>query len=106
MTDDQRITDLANRVDRIETDLWAELRQISATLTKLEVSAARNHCPAPGKCIWLESALSSSVLRIEKLELRMIDMDQWRFRMIGGLGVLMIALTVFAPFIRKLLRLE
>ena len=106
MTEKEEIARLDARVGKLEDDIWNELKGIRVTLTAIQVSQAGNHCPSPGKCLQLDTALGSAVLRIERLEMRLMELDQWRFKMLGGLGVLMVALTIFAPYIRKLLNLQ
>ena len=106
MTSDQRIDKLEERVNRIDDSIWTELKSINEKLTLLQVSEAKNHCPVPGKCLTLDTALGSAVLRIERLELALIDIDRWRNRMMGGLALVVLIATLFGPSIRKLLRLE
>ncbi len=106
MTNEQRIDKLEERVNRIDDSIWAELKSIREILTSLQVSQAKHNCPAPGKCLMLDTALGSAVLRIERLELALIDIDRWRNRMMGGLALVVVVATLFGPVIRKMLKLE
>jgi hypothetical protein len=38
--------------------------------------------------------------------LRMMDLEKWQGRMLGGIAVLMIVLTLFGESLRQLLRLS
>jgi hypothetical protein len=106
MTEQEEIDRLDARVTKIEGDIWAELKTIRETLVALQINSARSGCPSPGKCLQLDTALGSAVLRIERLELRMMEIDAWRYRILGGIAVLLCALTLFGPSIRKMFNLE
>lgn len=83
MTDQEQINRLERRVDNIETDIREQLGAIFTKLTAIEIAAARSQCPAPGKCLQLDTALGSSVLRIERLEMRMMAIERWRSWLTG-----------------------
>ena len=106
MTEHEEIDRLDARVTKIEGDIWEELKTIRETLVALQITSARSHCPSPGKCLQLDTALGSAVLRIERLELRMLEIDAWRYKILGGIAVLLCLITLFGPLIRKTLHLE
>jgi hypothetical protein len=120
MTADERTDKLEQRVDRLEDAYKAD---VSAIHTKLDalVTAVNNHmvtavkreCPSPGACIGLSENLkgqitahNATMLRVERLELRMMDLEKWQGRMLGGIAVLMVVLTLFGESLRQLLRLS
>ena len=120
MTAEERTEKLEIRVDRLEDqyrgDVTALHLKIDALVTAVNAStlrASKNECPSPGACVALSSELkntimahTSTMLRVERLELRILDIEKWQWRMIGALSVLMVVLTLFAPTIRQMLNLE
>lgn len=120
MTADERTHRLEQRVDRLEDQYRDDVSAIHGKLDSLVqsvnsvlVRTAKTECPAPGSCMSLSADLkativahTSTMLRVERLELRILDLERWQWRMIGALGVLMVALTLFAPSIRKIIGLE
>ena len=120
MTADEQIERLESRVDRLEDQYRTDVTAIHAKLDTLVnsinaalVKSAKSECPSPGACIGLGLELKNQViahnatmLRVERLELRILDMEKWQGRTIGGMAVLITALTLFAPLIRKLFSLE
>lgn len=120
MTAEERTAQLEGRVDRLEdryqTDVVAihsKLDSLQTLISKSLVETAKTACPAPGSCIVLGESLKATIaahnatmLRVERLELRMMEIERWQGRLFGGCAVLMTLLTLFAPAIRKLLHLE
>ena len=120
MSESERIARLESCVDRIEDDLSKEMERLSVKIDALGacinnhlISAAKSHCPAPGSCVSLSSDLrhvilshDSTMKKVIYLEGRILSIEKWQSRTMGGLAVLMILLTLFAPSIRQLLRLE
>lgn len=121
---DDRVTRLEERTNAEVIALHAKLdTKIAGICTKLDemltilnnslVANAKNSCPSPGACIGLGVELkahivahNATMLRVERLELRMMDMEKWQGRLLGGLSVVMVVLTLFGPALRKLLNLE
>lgn len=83
MTTEEQVQRLDMRVTAIENDVWNKLTLLDEKITALTIAVTSNHCPAPGKCLQLETALGSAVLRIEKLELQWIDFIKWRAWLTG-----------------------
>ena len=120
MTPDKQIEQLDNRVTRLEERTDSEISAIHSKLDALVtavnksiVRSVKSECPAPGSCLVLSeqlkaqvSAHNATMLRVERLELRMLEGEKWQGKVIGGVCVLMTLLTLFAPTIRQLLRLE
>ena len=80
---DERIERLEVRVDKIEDRINVNLQRIFEALEELKVGAAKHACPSPGACIGLGDKLQETIkhhhatmLRVERLELKMIDMDR------------------------------
>lgn len=119
MTNDERTERLENRVDRLEDAYKADIVAIHAKLDALVTSvnsfvvrSVKNECPTPGACVGLAENLkntiiahNSTMLRVERLELRILAIECWQWRMIGALSILMVILTLFAPMIRAFLRI-
>ena len=120
MTPTDQIDKLEDRVtrleDRTQTDIVAIHAKLDSLLTiinKALVDGAKNACPSPGACVTLAVDLrnqivahNATMLRVERLELRILDMEKWQGRTIGAIAVLITLLTLFAPLIRKLFNLE
>lgn len=120
MTADERTDRLETRVDRLEDQyrediaaIHAKLDSVVAAINGALVSSAKHACPAPGACVGLSAELKATItahnatmLRVERLELRILDIEKWQWRMIGALSLTIVVLTLFAPTIRKLLNLE
>jgi hypothetical protein len=120
MTADEQIDKLDDRVTRLEdrtnteiVAIHAKLDSLLTLITKAQVDVAKTVCPAPGSCVLLGESLRSTIaahnatmLRVERLELRMMEIEKWQGRWFGGVAVLMTLLTLFAPFIRQLFNLE
>lgn len=83
MTTEEQVQKLEIRVSKIEDDFWKKLDSIEEKVNGLTLAITSNHCPAPGKCLQLDSALGSAVLRIERLELQWIDFIKWRAWLTG-----------------------
>jgi hypothetical protein len=119
MTPDKQIEQLDNRVTRLEDRTETEITAIHAKLDSLVtllnshmVSAVKRECPSPGACVGLSenlkthiSYLTATTARVERLELRMMDLEKWQGRMLGGVAVLMVLLTLFGENIRHILRI-
>ncbi len=121
MTSTEQIDKLEDRVtrleDRTETNIVAIHTKLDSLLTLINGlmvdTAKKPECPSPGACISLGVELknqivahNSTMLRVERLELRILDMEKWQGRTIGAIAVLITLLTLFAPAIRKLFNLE
>jgi hypothetical protein len=73
-------------IKSIDTKLDALTAAINATM----IDSARNHCPSPGACIGLSSELqhtiaahNATMLRVERLEIQLIQLHQERAKIIG-----------------------
>lgn len=117
MTDNDRIEKLEVRVDRLETSIANDLRRIFEKLETLGVSAAKNACPSPGACISLGNdlehgmkLLTAVTLRVERLELQLIALNQQKAWIMGAWAVVAIIAAaigslggiIIAHFIGKL----
>ena len=106
MTTDDRVTELANRVDKLETNLWAELKEINAKLSTMAVQAASKSCPDPGACILLRAELATVRAQAKTDHEAIMKLDRWQ-AWLTGIGVCAIfTLTLFGPTLRKLFKLE
>lgn len=115
-----RLELLESRVDRVEAQYRSDIGEIhrkidalSALVSKSFVESAKNACPSPGLCLTLNETVkgqiaiqNSTMLRVERLEIRILAMEKWQGRIIGGMAILVFLLTIFAPAIRKMLSLE
>ncbi len=80
---EERIERLESRVDKIEDRISVNLQRIFESLEELKIGAAKHACPAPGSCITLGEKLqetfrahTATMLRVERLELRILEMDR------------------------------
>ena len=117
--DPERIERLENRVDKIESLLSHEVEKLSGKIDALGmvinnhlIAAAKSHCPAPGSCVSLSSDLRHVIMshdatmkKVLYLEGRILAVEKWQGRMIGGIAVLMVLLTLFGENIRHFFRL-
>lgn len=120
MTADERTDRLETRVDRLEDQYREDVSAINSKIDLLVaavnssvVTSAKTACPSPGSCVTLSVELQNAIrahnatmLRVERMELRMMTMECWQWRLVGGIGVIMVLLTLFAPTIRQALKLE
>jgi hypothetical protein len=120
MSEPERIDRLESRVDKIEDHLSKEVEKFSMKIDALGavinnhlIAAAKNHCPAPGSCVTLSSDLRHVIMshdatmkKVLYLEGRILTIERWQGRMIGGIAVLMVVLTLFGENIRHLFRLS
>lgn len=97
MTQDDRIEKLEDRVDRLETSIAADLRRIFEKLEVLSVENAKNACPKPGACINLGNDLehllkahNATMLRVERLEIQLIALNQAKAWIMGAWAVVAI----------------
>jgi hypothetical protein len=119
MSDPERIERLEHRVDKIEDHLGDEVEKLSLKIDALGavinnhlIAAAKAHCPSPGACLVLASDMKkvmvdhdNTLRKVVVLENRILDVEKWQGRVIGGIAVLMVALHLFGEQIRNLLRL-
>lgn len=144
---DQQIEKLDDRVTRLEEayradiiTLHAKIDGLTTLLNQSLVANAKQACPSPGACIVLSEKLTAQVsahnatmLRVERLELQIIEqglerkelitrqnateeftkqdarikeLEKWQGRLIGAFSLMMIALTIFGPTLRKFFKLE
>jgi hypothetical protein len=119
MSDPERIERLETRVDRIEDHHGEAMEKLSQKIDALGtvinnhlIAAAKAHCPSPGACLLLASDMKKVIIDHDKtlhkvlaLEDRILTIEKWQGRVIGGIAVLMVALHLFGEQIRQLLRL-
>jgi hypothetical protein len=122
MSDPERIERLEARVDRIEDHLGTEVATILAKIDALGavinnhlIAAAKssaNLCPSPGSCLLLAKDLQHTIAahdltmrRVIELENRILIIEKWQGRVLGGIAVLMVVLTLFGENIRNLFRI-
>jgi hypothetical protein len=117
--DPERIARLENRVDKIEGHLGVEVEKLSnkidalgAVINNHLIAAAKNTCPAPGSCVALSTDLrhviashDQTMRKVLYLEGRILLIEKWQGRMIGGIAVLMVLLTLFGDNIKHLFRI-
>lgn len=110
---DDRVTRLEDRTNQEIVAIHSKLDSLLVLINKTMVENAKAACPSPGACIALGETLKATVaahnatmLRVERLELRMMELEKWQGRLFGGVSVLVTLLTLFAPVIRKLFGLE
>lgn len=104
---------LTTRVDRLENKIAEDIERIFAKLEALAISAAaRRDCPQPGLCIYLQTEIKKQDDRISaqdaKMEIhnqRLTNIERWQAWIMGGLGLLLIVLTLFGPAIRGMFHL-
>jgi len=120
MNDTKQVELLEERVNRLEdrtnseiVAIHSKLDSLSTLINQVLVATAKRECPSPGACITLGEKLQNQIaahnatmLRVERLELRMMDLEKWQGRLIGGVSVLMVVLTLFGPVLRRVLKLE
>jgi len=97
MNDNDRIDKLEHRVDRLETSIEAKLNAIFEKLNTLAVDTVRNACPAPGSCVklggdmeYLLKSHNATMLRVERLELQLISINQQKAWILGAWSVVAI----------------
>lgn len=95
MTADEQINRLDARIDRLESQWLEEIRRVHIKLDVLAESGARNACPSPGACILLGERLehqilahNSTMLRVERLEIRMLAKDKKESWLLGAWAVI------------------
>ena len=117
--DPERIARLENRVDKIEGHLGVEVEKLSnkidalgAVINNHLINAAKNTCPSPGSCVGLSNDLRHTIAshdatmrKVLYLEGRILLIEKWQGRMIGGIAVLMVLLTLFGDNIKHLFRI-
>jgi hypothetical protein len=109
---EERVTRLEERTNQEIVSIHSKLDVLSNLINRSLVESAKVACPSPGACITLSEKLQNTIaahnatmLRVERLELRIMDMERWQNRTLGAVAILMIALTLFGPAIRHLFRL-
>ncbi len=97
MTSEDRIEKLEDRVDRLETSIAADLRRIFEKLETLSIEGAKNACPKPGACLNLGNDLehllrahNATMLRVERLEIQLIALNQQKAWIMGAWAVVAI----------------
>ena len=112
MTQDDRIDKLESRVDRLETSIDEKLSKIFDKLNALTVDGIKSACPAPGSCLSLSAELKNQIQfltattsRVERLELRMMALEKWQGRILGGISVFLVLFTFFGDTIKHFLRI-
>lgn len=120
MTSNEQIDKLEIRVGKLEetqrTDIAAlhtKIDDLKEMLTNNLVSQAEHKCPSPGACLVLSKELefatkvqTSTLLRVERLDLRLLSVEQWQWKWLGAVTAIVGVITIFGPFFRKLFKLE
>jgi len=95
MSSEARIDALETRMDRFEDTVGQDIRRIFEKLDALTEASHRNHCPTPGACITLSAELqhvlkahNSTMLRVERLELELIRLNQQKAWIVGAWTVI------------------
>ena len=117
----QRIEALENRVDKIEdtnrndiATLHTKIDGLVTSINNVLVAAAKAPvCPAPGSCMTLNvtvqeliKAHNATMLRVERLELKLLELQMWRWKFVGALSAVIFIATMFGPILRKAFKLE
>jgi uncharacterized protein (UPF0335 family) len=91
MSDAERINSLERRADRLEDKVDKTLGKIFEKLDELSGSVAKQACPSPGACVSLSNELqhvvaahNATMLRVERLELELIKLNQQKAWVIGA----------------------
>lgn len=98
---------LSEKIDTVKEDLVREVAGINARLDQM------NHwmlnrppsCPEPGLCIVLRSRVDAQQDQIQRMQVALAKLQAWQSWIMGGMGLLMIFLTLFAPSIRAFFRI-
>jgi hypothetical protein len=97
MPDSPEIARIDARITRLESSTSESMKSIGEKIDKLTdainatmLDSARNHCPSPGACISLSAELqhtiaahNATMLRVERLEIQLIQLHQERAKIIG-----------------------
>jgi hypothetical protein len=82
-----RIDRIENRVDHMEREV---LQKIFDKLESLTIIVTKQSCPSPGACIGLSDKLQQAIhyntstnLRVERLELELIKLNQQKAWLLG-----------------------
>lgn len=86
-----RIDRIENRVDRMESKHEESLEKIFDKLNALTLVVTKQSCPSPGACVGLSDKLQSfiiahnaTMLRVERLELELIKLNQQKAWVLGA----------------------
>jgi hypothetical protein len=89
--DHDRIDTLESRMDRFETGVAQDIRNIFEKINTLALASAKQACPDPGACVGLGRELhhmlaahNATMLRVERLELELIKLNQQKAWIIGA----------------------
>lgn len=106
MTSDS-ITMLSDKIDAVKDDLVREVAGINARLDQMNIWMLNRPppCPEPGLCIVLRSRVDAQQDQIQRMQVALSKLQAWQSWMMGGMGLLMIGLTLFAPTIRAFFRI-
>lgn len=102
---DPDMQNLTSRVDRIEHDIHQKIGKIFEKMELLAIAAAKQTCPQPGLCIYLQTEMRAHEKKMENYEARLLKIETWQSWIMGGLGLVLVLLTLFGPGIRHLLNL-
>ncbi len=102
---DPDMQQLTTRVDRIEDEIHKKIGKIFEKMEVLAIAAAKQTCPQPGLCIYLQTEMRQHEKKMESYELRILKIETWQSWIMGGIGILLVILTLFGPGIRHLLNL-
>lgn len=121
MSTDQTITEVEltnlerrlNKTDEYLAALNVKIDILTALLNSHFIEVAKKpQCPSPGQCVALSYELKTVIASHEKtmqkvlnLETRILAVEKWQARMIGGIALLMVFLTLFGPNIRSMFNL-
>ena len=106
MNDDHldRLKAAEKRIEKLETDLWSELKDIKSAITAMAINfAQRRDCPQPGLCLQLQTRLQDLESDKRDIAKDVLTIQKWQAGIMAALVVIGALITFFGPAIRNTL---
>lgn len=103
----ERVGQTERRVERLETDIYTEIKSINDKLTSLAIAAAaRRDCPSPGLCVTLKERIDADERDKRVLTANVVQIQKWQAGIIMCLMLIGVIITFFGPAIRHFLGIQ
>ncbi|MEI6177493.1 MAG: hypothetical protein WCS43_11425 [Verrucomicrobiota bacterium] len=108
MNDDHldRLKAAEKRIEKLETDLWSELKDIKSAITAMAINfAQRRDCPQPGLCLQLQARMQDLETDKRDIVKDVLSIQKWQAGIMASLVLIGIIITFFGPAIRHMLNI-
>jgi hypothetical protein len=101
------VTMLSEKIDGVKSDLVRDVASINGKLDQISAWMLNRPpaCPKAGLCVVLEQRVDELCITVARQQVALAKLQQWQSWIMGGMAVLIFALSLFGPSLRAFLHL-